>query len=283
MAYNDPRTIVSTGWLADRLRDPDLRVLDGSWHLPQAGRNGRAEFEKVHIPGARFFDIDEYADHSTGLPHMIPREEDFEGWMGGFGIGNDSQVVVYDGTGLFSAARVWWLLRHMGMDRVAVLDGGLPKWKSEGRELESDVAAAAPAAFKARRRPEMARSKDDVKRACATGDAQVLDARPADRFRGEAPEPRPGLRAGHMPGAVNVPFSSLLNPDKTMKPPEELKAAFDKAGADFDRSFITSCGSGVTASMITLALEILGHGSHGLYDGSWAEWGQEGDTEVVTG
>ena len=284
MATDNPQTLVSTEWLGENLYERGLRILDGSWHLPAAGRDAKAEYQEARILGAQFFDIDEIADADSDLPHMVPDEADFESWMNEFGISNDSQVVVYDAAGLFSAPRVRWLLRHMGLRNVAVLDGGLPKWKAEGREIETGPPGAATAAeFKAHPRPEMVCGKGDVERACATGDTQILDARPAARFRGEAPEPRPGLRLGHMPGAINVPFTSLLNPNQTLKNPKELQAVLERAGFDFEGAAITSCGSGVAAAIISLALEVLGHEKHSLYDGSWSEWGKDGNTEVAVG
>ena len=307
-ATDNPETLVSTGWLETNLGDPGLCILDGSWHLPTAGRDARAEYEEGRIPGAQFFDIDEIADADSDLPHMVPGEAIFESWMNLFGISNDSQVVVYDAAGLFSAPRVRWLLRHMGLRNVAVLDGGLPKWKAEGREIEvvpksvtglvlgmaaqeDERPTIKPeptrphdaTEFQVHPRPEMVCGRDDVERACATGDTQILDARPAARFKGEEPEPRPGLRLGHMPGAINVPFTSLLNPNQTLKNPEELQAVLERAGFDFEGAAITSCGSGVAAAIISLALEVLGHEKHSLYDGSWSEWGKDGNTEVVVG
>lgn len=308
MATDNPETLVSTEWLGENLYECGLRILDGSWHLPTAGRDAKAEYEEARIPGAQFFDIDEIANADSDLPHMVPSETDFEFWMNEFGIGNDNQVVVYDASGLFSAPRVRWLLRHMGLACVAVLDGGLPKWKAEGREIETGPKSVTGLArgmaaqgddgptikpeptrphdateFKAHPRPEMVCGKGDVERACATGDTQILDARPAARFMGEAPEPRPGLRLGHMPGAINVPFTALLNPSQTLKNPKELQAVLEGAGFDFEGSAITSCGSGVAAAVVSLALELLGHERHSLYDGSWSEWGKDGDTEVVVG
>ena len=308
MATDNPETLVSTEWLGTHLYDPNLRILDGSWHLPAAERDAKAEYEEGRIPGAQFFDIDEIADADSDLPHMVPGDAVFESWMNEFNIGSDNQVVVYDASGLFSAPRVRWLLRHMGLNNVAVLDGGLPKWKAERREVETgpqsvtglvhgmpargnDGPAAGPAShphpaaakFKAHRRPEMICGKGDVEHASATGDTQILDARPAARFKGEEPEPRPGLRRGHMPGAINVPFTALLSPNYTLKEPEELQAVLKNAGFDFEGSAITSCGSGVAAAVVSLALELLGHEKHSLYDGSWSEWGRDGNTEVVDG
>lgn len=306
MATDNPETLVSTEWLGTHLYDPNLRILDGSWHLPAAGRNAKAEYEEGRIPGAQFFDIDEIADADSDLPHMVPSEAVFESWMSEFNIGSDNQVVVYDASGLFSAPRVRWLLRHMGLNNVAVLDGGLPKWKVERREIETgpksvtglargvatqedDRSAINSASqrlhgaeeFKAHRRLEMICEKGDVEHACITGDTQILDARPAARFKGEEPEPRPGLRRGHMPGAINVPFTALLNRNHTLKKPGELKTVLESAGFDFEGSAVTSCGSGVAAAVVSLALELLGHERHSLYDGSWSEWGRDGNTEVV--
>ena len=308
MTMDNSEMVVSTGWLEQHLGEPRLRILDGSWHLPAAGRNAKAEYKEARIPGAHFFDIDVIADTDSDLPHMVPGEALFESWMNEFGIGNDSQVVVYDASGLFSAPRVRWLLRHMGLSNVAVLDGGFPKWKAErrpiqhgpqpvgglvhagpeqendGRDRENDAPRVGIAAeFKALKRPEMVSGKSDVERACAARDAQILDARPAVRFKGEAPEPRPGLRLGHMPGAINVPFTSLLNPDQTLKNSNELRAVLENAGFDFGGAAITSCGSGVAAAIVSLALEVLGHDMHSLYDGSWSEWGKEGGPEVAVG
>ena len=305
---DNPEMVVSTEWLEQHLGEPGLRILDGSWHLPAAGRNAKAEYEEARIPGAHFFDIDVIADTDSDLPHMVPGEALFESWMKEFGIGNDSQVVVYDASGLFSAPRVRWLLRHMGLSEVAVLDGGFPKWKAERRSIQrgpqtvgglyhggtareeekrapetGPPRAGIAAAFKARKRPEMVCDKNAVERTCETSDAQILDARPAARFSGEVPEPRPGLRLGHMPGAINVPFTSLLNPDQTLKNSNELQAVLENAGFDFGGAAITSCGSGVAAAIVSLALEVLGHERHSLYDGSWSEWGKEGDTEVEAG
>ena len=276
---SDP--LISTEALATRLGEPGHKVLDGSWHLPAAGRNARAEFEAGRIPGAVFFDIDQVSDASTGLPHMLPSPEAFAGAVGALGISADDAVVVYDAAGLFSAPRVWWMLRAMGHADVRVLDGGLPKWRAEGRPLEAGPAAPVPAAYAARPGPGLVRSLDDVRRALDDPGQQVVDARPAPRFRGEAPEPRPGLRLGHMPGAVNAPFPSVLAPDGTMLPESALRRVFDEAGVDLQRPITASCGSGVTAGVVLLALARLGRTDAALYDGSWAEWGGREDTPVT--
>ncbi len=282
-APDDPRTLVSTAWLAAHLRDPDLRVLDASWYLPAAGRDARAEFAAGHIPGARFFDIDEISDHRSPLPHMAPPPEKFISRMRAMGVGDGHQVVIYDGAGILSAPRVWWLFRLMGKSDVAVLDGGLPKWRAEGRPLEDMPPLVKDRHMTVQRQAGLVRDVTQVAQAAKLATAAIVDARPPGRFAGTAPEPRPGLRGGHIPGARNLPYGELLNPDGTMKPPEALRAAFAAAGVDLARPVITTCGSGITAAVLSLALERIGHHNHALYDGSWAEWGMYGDLPVATG
>jgi thiosulfate/3-mercaptopyruvate sulfurtransferase len=280
---DDPKTLVSTGWLADHLKDPDLRVLDASWYLPDAGRDAKAEYLAAHIPGARFFDIDDISDHRSDLPHMAPATEKFMSRLRDMGVGDGHQVVVYDGAGLFSAARVWWLFRLMGKMDIAVLDGGLPKWRAEGRALSDMPPVVRDRHMTVSRQNQLVRDVTQVARAAKLSDHTIIDARASARFRGDAPEPRPGLRAGHIPGARNVFFRDLLNSDGTMKPADALRAVFAAAGADLSKPVITSCGSGVTAAVLDLALERIGHRDHAIYDGSWSEWGMYPDLPIATG
>jgi thiosulfate/3-mercaptopyruvate sulfurtransferase len=280
---DDPKTLVSTGWLAEHLKSPDLRLLDASFYLPDMGRNARAEYAAAHIPGARFFDIDEISDHRSGLPHMVPPVEKFMSRMRAMGIGDGHQVVVYDGMGLFSAARVWWLFRLMGKTDVAVLDGGLPKWLAEGRPVTDAPPVIRDRHMTVSRQNQMVRDVTEVARASKLATHEIIDARAPARFKGEAPEPRPGLRSGHIPGSRNVFFRDLLSSDGTMKPVPALRAVFEAAGVDLAKPAITTCGSGVTAAVVSLALERLGKTDHSLYDGSWSEWGMYPDLPLATG
>ena len=280
---DDPKTLVSTAWLAAHLKDPDLRVIDASWYLPDAGRDAKAEYQAAHSPGARFFDIDEITDSRSNLPHMAPPPEKFVARMRAMGIGDGHQVVVYDGAGLFSAARVWWTFRLMGKTDIAVLDGGFPKWQAEGRDVEDMPPVLRDRHMTVSRQNHLVKDVTQVAHAAKLGEAEIIDARGAPRFKGEAPERRPGLRLGHIPGAKNVPFSTLLNPDGTMKSLDGLRAAFEGAGVNLSKPAITTCGSGVTAAVLSLALERLGHRNHALYDGSWAEWGMYDDLAVEKG
>lgn len=280
---DDPKTLVSTDWLAAHLKDPDLRILDASWYLPAQNRDARAEYAAGHIPGARFFDIDEIADLRSNLPHMAPPPEKFISRMRAMGVGDGHQVVVYDGAGLFSAARVWWTFRLMGKMDVAVLDGGLPKWQAEGREIEDMAPIVKDRHVTVSRQNHLVRDVTQVAHAAKLVEAEIVDARSAARFKGDAPEPRAGLRSGHIPGSRNVPFTNVLNGDGTMKSVAELREVFATAGVDLAKPVITTCGSGVTAAVLSLALERTGHRNHSLYDGSWSEWGMYDDLEVEKG
>ncbi|WP_407051203.1 3-mercaptopyruvate sulfurtransferase [Methyloraptor flagellatus] len=276
------RWFVTTEWLAEHLSAPDVVVVDASWYMPAMNRDGRQEYLSAHIPGAVFFDLDGISDHSSGLPHMLPSPEQFSSAMRKLGIGDGMKVVIYDGLGLFSAPRVWWTFKVMGARDVVLLDGGLPKWRREGRPLEDGPVARPPRHFTARMDHGLVRDLEDVRKASESGSALIVDARAGDRFRGEVPEPRAGLRSGHMPGSVNVPHSEIVA-DGRLADPATVAAVFAKAGVSGDKPIITSCGSGVSAAILWLALETLGHTRLGLYDGSWTEWGGREDTTVLTG
>ena len=279
---SDPKTLVSTGWLARNLASPDIRVIDASWYLPDAGRDPKAEYNAAHIPGARFFDIDEISDTRSDLPHMAPPPEKFMARMRRMGVGDGHQIVVYDGAGIYSAPRVWWLFRLMGKEDVAVLDGGFPKWRAEGHEIEDMPPILRERHLTARRQAQMVRDVTQVAAAMKLGDHEIVDARGPGRFRGAEPEPRAGVRSGHIPGSKNLHYGELLNPDGTMKDNAGLAAAFDAAGIDRAKPVITTCGSGITAAIVNLALERLGRRDHALYDGSWAEWGRFEQLPVAT-
>lgn len=283
MAQDDPKTLVSTDWLASHMRDPDLRILDASMYMPGSDRDAKAEYAEGHIPGARFFDIDDISDSRSDLPHMAPPIEKFMSRLRAMGVGDGHQVVVYDGAGLFSAARVWWLFKLMGQNDVAVLDGGLPKWVAEGRELEDMPPIIRDRHMTVRRQAHLVKDVTQVSAASKLRDQEIIDARSPGRFRGEEPEPRPGMRGGHIPGSKNVHYSSLLNADKTMKSPEETRAIFEAAGVDLSKPAITTCGSGVTAAILSLAMARMGKDDHSLYDGSWCEWGMFPTVPVATG
>lgn len=283
MQDDHPRHLVPTAWLEDHLKDPDLRILDASWYLPAMERDGRAEYDASHIPGARFFDIDEISDHRSELPHMVPPVEKFMSRMRAMGVGDGHQIVIYDGMGLFSAPRVWWLFRLMGKKDVAVLDGGFPKWIAEDRPVEDMPSLVRDRHLTAIRQNHLVKDVTQVAMASKLGDWEIVDARPAGRFRGQVPKPREGMRSGHIPGSKNVPFTTLLNADQTMKTADEIRGVFAEAGVDLAKPIITSCGSGVTAAILSLALERIGKMDHALYDGSWSEWGQSPMLNVATG
>jgi thiosulfate/3-mercaptopyruvate sulfurtransferase len=274
--------LVTTDWLAKHLGETDLRVVDGTWHMPQLGRDARAEFEAAHVPGAVFFDIDAIADRATALPHMLPGTAEFAAAVGGLGIGRGDRVVVYDVRGVVSAARVWWTFRAFGHDAVGVLDGGLKTWRAEGRPVESGPVTTRRRVFDARLRPELVRDLAAMRANLDSHHAQVLDARSAGRFAGTEPEPRAGLRGGHIPGSLNLPYETLYRADGTLRPPDELEAAITGAGIDLARPIVTTCGSGVTASVLALALCRVGRPDVAVYDGSWSEWGARSDTPVET-
>ncbi|CTQ48625.1 3-mercaptopyruvate sulfurtransferase [Jannaschia donghaensis] len=281
---DDPATLVSTRWLAQRLTSPDLRIIDVSWYLPDADRDARAEYEAAHIPGARFVPLEEVSDGRSALPHMAPPAPKFMSRMRRMGVGDGHTVVIYDGAdgGVFSAARLWWLFRLFGQ-RAAVLDGGLSKWRAEGRPVTSEPPTIRDRHMTVTRQPALMRDVTDVAQAAKLGTAQIVDARSAPRFRGDAPEPREGLRAGHIPGSKNLPIAKLFRPDGSMKDGADLARAFIAAGIDLDRPVITTCGSGVTAAVLNLGLARLGHDDHSLYDGSWAEWGMYPDLKIERG
>ena len=268
------RYIVETDWLAEHLSAPDLVVVDGSLHLPNTGRNARAEYADEHIPGALFFDINDVADPDSPLPHMLPTTVIFASKMKKMGIGDGTRVIAYDSQGIYSAARVWWMLRTMGHEDVAVLNGGLPKWKAEGHAVTDEATTPKTERhFTPRFNATLVRDVDDVKSAIVSGAEQIVDARSAGRFTGQAAEPREGLRSGHMPSAKNVPFTTLLSDEGTLKSIDDMRAVFAAAGVDPTRPAMASCGSGVTAGVVALALALLGNPDAAVYDGSWSEWG----------
>ena len=276
--------LVTAEWLAGELGKPDLVVFDATFYLPTEGKNGREEFAKAHIPGARFFDVDEVADKDSGQPHTVPTPARFAALIGALGVGNQTRVVFYDQKGLMSAARGWWLLGLFGHDNAAVLDGGLPRWQRESRPVESgEPSAVSPATFRPDYRATRLRGIGDMISNTQTRNELVLDARAAGRFTGETPEPREGMRSGHNPGAVSVPYTELLNDDGTFRSRSEVRARLAAAGASGFRPVVTSCGSGVTACVLTLGLRVAGLPEGAVYDGAWSEWGSRADTPVETG
>lgn len=274
--------VVSADWLMERLGKPGLSIIDGSWYLPTQNRDARAEYQAAHIPGAVFFDQDAVVSPDSPLPHTLPSPGLFAQFASSMGVDEKDTIVVYDGPGFFSAPRVWWMFRLMGAKDVYVLDGGFDRWKAEGRPVTAETTKIASCFFEVDCDPSRVVSFEEMRRIVDGKTAQIADARPAGRFAGTDPEPRPGVRGGHMPGARNVPATSLSR-DGSLLPVPELRAALEAAGLDLTKPVVTSCGSGVTAAVVSLALESVGHAEHRLYDGSWSEWGGRSDTPVVTG
>ena len=283
MTYANPDALVSTEWLAAHLEAPDVRVVDASRPLTTEDRDARAAYEARHIPGAVFFDIDEIADSENPLPHMLPSPEKFASLVGRLGLGDGHRIIAYDSAGLYSAGRAWWMFRVFGHGDIAVLDGGLPKWLREGRPTESGKPMPGERKFTSSMNTLLVRDLDHMKENLESRREQVLDSRPAGRFAGTEPEPRPGLKSGHIPGSLNLPYTDILDPDTgTLRPADALRARVTEAGIDLDKPVVTTCGTGVTAAALALALYLLGHGDAAVYDGSWTEWGGRDDTPVET-
>ncbi|MBL4740501.1 MAG: 3-mercaptopyruvate sulfurtransferase [Sneathiella sp.] len=283
MSYANPTSLVSTEWLSQNMSAPDLRIVDASWYLPNENRDPKAEFVENHIPGAVFFDIDEIADLDIPLPHMIPSPEKFSSRMRKLGLGDGNRIVIYDGSGIRSAARAWWMVRLFGHEDVSILDGGLPKWQAENRPTEDLPVPKKERHFTSRQNNMMVREKSQVRKNIETAKEQLLDARAKGRFEGVEPEPREGLRSGHIPGALNLPFNQLLNGDGTLISGSALTAAFEDAGIDMSKPVITSCGSGITACVLAFGLHMIGHRRVSVYDGSWTEWGLDPDMPISSG
>jgi thiosulfate/3-mercaptopyruvate sulfurtransferase len=272
--------VVSTDWLAAHLGEPGLRVIDATWYMPHLGRDARVEFAERHVPGAVFFDIDAIADHTTSLPHMLPGAPAFAAAVGALGIGDGDRVVAYGAKGFIASARAWWMFRVFGHDDVAVLDGGLPRWRAEGRPLEAGAPSPSPRAFTAKLRPELVADLAAVRANLERPRAQIVDARSAGRFAGTEPEPRPGLRGGHIPGSLSLPYDAVVAADGTLLPAEEIRRRFAVAGVDPGGPVTATCGSGVSAAVLALGLFRAGNRDAAVYDGSWTEWGGRDDTPI---
>ena len=281
-AYAHPESLVSTEWLQRNLSQPDLRIVDATYYLPMQNKNAKAEYLERHIPGAIFFDIDDVSDTASTLPHMLPPPEKFASRVRKLGIGDGNRIVIYDGQGMMSAARVWWMFRIFGAREVAILDGGLPKWLAEGRPVDDGQVLPQERHFTARLDNTQVRNKDQVRRNIDSKREQLLDARTAGRFHATEPEIWPGRRSGHVPGAYNLPYGQLLKPDMTFKDADTLRGLYEKSGIDLKKPVVTSCGSGITACVLAFGLHLIGHRDVAVYDGSWAEWGLPGDTPVAT-
>ena len=282
MSYSNPQAIVSTEWLSKNINDPDLVILDGTYHLPTANRNASKEFPSKHIKGAFFFDIDDIADADNTLPHMLPSDKVFSEKVGALGINNKKRVIVYDVYGMQSAARTWWMFRFFGHDNVAVLDGGLPKWIKDGYEISSSPVSSSSTTFKCNRRPDLVKNLGDIKNIIKENNEQIVDARSSGRFNGTEPEPRAGMRSGHMPGAISLPFTAFLNPDdKTYFSADKINQVVNSLNIDLKKPITTTCGSGVTACALSLGLFLIGKTDVAVYDGSWSEWGALTDTPII--
>ena len=281
MTYINNSALVSTSWLAQNIKNPNIRILDGSWHLPPTGRSGLKEFNLQHISGARFFDIDEISDKNSSLPHMLPSEEYFSSCVEGLGISNSNQVIIYDYEGLFSAPRVWWMFRAFGHKNVSILLGGLNSWIKENRPTSSELTKIEPGTFKAKLNKHSVASKLQLKENLKTKESLVIDARSSQRFNGSEPEFRPGVKSGHIPGSKNLPFDEIIDINTgSFVDNQSLQNTFDAIGATEDRPLITSCGSGITACVLALGLHLIGRDNHSIYDGSWTEWGSSDDTAI---